>query len=482
MHQSQMPTGFKVSTELCTVHDANGNSRIRADSFKTHLTDSIVVSDSKIPEFMRALFIFLMWCMFSPSMFSPHNAMGQNSTTDESSSSSSTETVQQWARDLNSRNFRDREAAMRQLLDAGERAIPHVVKAAENGSTEAVWRALFILDRFSMSDDYELMDGAVLALESLAKSSRPQLAARAASALAKHQDERDQLAMMRLRTLGANVTTLNGSGTSVRLDNKWKGGNSGLVHLKRLKSITSIRFEQSMVSDRGLVHLAGMDRLQRAYLGATQIRGPGLVHLKDCPRLTYLSLKGLTIDDEAAWFLGQLTQLEHLGLDETPLSDRAMSHLVDLQHLKTLWLNRTKVTDSGLVHLAKIEPLEKLILTGTQIDGAGLSHFKDSKNLKYLSLQHVDFTDDGMKHIAGLSQLETLGLDDTKITGAGLQHVVGLEKLSVLWLSNTQVSDASIEHFKQFQGLTKLYLKGTKLTSTGVQRLRKALPHCYIVH
>jgi len=75
-----------------------------------------------------------------------------------------------------------------------------------------------------------------------------------------------------------------------------------------------------------------------------------------------------------------------------------------------------------------------------------------------------------------------LYLMGTKITDAGLKELGSLNSITYLILSFTKITDAGLKELGSLTSLTELDLRYTKITASGLKKLRKALPHCNILH
>ena len=165
-------------------------------------------------------------------------------------------------------------------------------------------------------------------------------------------------------------------------------------------------------------------------------------------------------------------------------SDVNLECLEAFPQLRWLFVFGTQVTDAGLERLKGLPQLQRLDLGKTKITDRGLECLEGLTQLRQLELACTNVTDAGLEHLKGLSQLQELHLGNTKVTDVGLQHLEGLSQLQSLDLNDTQITDAGLEHLKGLTQLRWIVLgscdKG--LTYKGVEKLKQALPHCYISH
>lgn len=152
---------------------------------------------------------------------------------------------------------------------------------------------------------------------------------------------------------------------------KSKATDADLAIFETLRDVTSLELGGNPgITDAGLIHLAGLNRLRTLYLYRTEVVGPGLQHL---PR-----------------------NLESLSLQFAPTVDEGLIHLRTLPKLRWLQLNNTKITDDGLRHLSAIRFLEQLHLANTDVTDRGLEQLKGLAGLKQLSVGGTNVTGGGL--------------------------------------------------------------------------------------
>jgi Leucine-rich repeat (LRR) protein len=168
------------------------------------------------------------------------------------------------------------------------------------------------------------------------------------------------------------------------------------------------------ITDAGVAHLAGLERLRKLDVCGSKITGAGLRIVATLPQLQTLDL-------------GCCNEI----------ADADLLHLSSLKHLRWLTLAcNNQITGAGLRHLAGVKTLQKLSLYNHGFlkddDLQGLYALRD--RLQYLDLSGCDsITDAGLRHIAGLQQLRTLSLGGcNRITDAGLLQIAGLKHLTDL--------------------------------------------------
>ena len=101
-----------------------------------------------------------------------------------------------------------------------------------------------------------------------------------------------------LKELGARFR-LDASGAVVTVDflHNEKISDAGLVHLKGLNKLQALNLSFTNVTDAGLIHLRELTKLKSLYLVNYQFSDTGLVHLKKLANLSFLDLSETQVTD-----------------------------------------------------------------------------------------------------------------------------------------------------------------------------------------
>ncbi len=132
----------------------------------------------------------------------------------------------------------------------------------------------------------------------------------------------------------------------------------------------------AQITDAGMVHLKGLTSLETLRLANTQVGDEGVTHIAGLPSLKILFLAGTQITDAGLAHIGELTTLHKLCVGRTQVSDAGLVHLKGLTALHDLCVGTTQVTDSGLEHLKALTKLQDLNLVGTKVSKAGIRELK----------------------------------------------------------------------------------------------------------
>jgi hypothetical protein len=91
-----------------------------------------------------------------------------------------------------------------------------------------------------------------------------------------------------------------------------------------------------------------------------------------------------------------------------------------------------------------------------------------------------DVTDEGLATLGQQSGLRKLTVVSPKVTDRGVARLAKLNRLESLFIRSDKVTDQSVETIAQLSALKQLSLLDTQITGDGLQRLKQALPKCYI--
>jgi hypothetical protein len=190
-----------------------------------------------------------------------------------------------------------------------------------------------------------------------------------------------------------------------------------------------------------------------------------------------------------------LVKLNILVLRGDGITDAGLVHLRELKGLRDLHLAQTSTTVSGLVAFTLEHPQARVESANYEYDpiskrvslkGAGRSDDWIEALTKLPVVRHLhcsavdDISADGLKHLAVLASLESLRLSNCNIEDAAmvpLQHAKALKSIE-LW-NCSSISDEGVAHLHGLE-LEQLKLSGTRVTAEGLEQLKRALPNCEI--
>jgi Leucine-rich repeat (LRR) protein len=166
-----------------------------------------------------------------------------------------------------------------------------------------------------------------------------------------------------------------------KLDNLQMGAmgitEAGLARLAESRSLTCLTLDDTSIADlRPLsprLHAISTLRLENSYL-----TDAGVEPLQKGSRLIDLDIAGSRITDAGLDHLASLTSLWRLRLDRTAITDAGLARLKSLKSLKILSLTETELTDSSVETLAGFQSLESLDLDRSGISPAGIERLKQA--------------------------------------------------------------------------------------------------------
>ena len=131
-------------------------------------------------------------------------------------------------------------------------------------------------------------------------------------------------------------------------------------------------------SDDSLRYVKELPELRELNLGYSNITDAGLIHLIGLQHLDRIDLYGTQVTDDGLKELVPINSLTKLVLADDNFSDAGLKHLVKMGQLKFLNLNGARITDAGLAELNGLSNLEVLMLYDTQVTDAGVQQLRES--------------------------------------------------------------------------------------------------------
>ena len=132
----------------------------------------------------------------------------------------------------------------------------------------------------------------------------------------------------------------------------------GVAYLPALEDLESLTLSESQITDDSLRALGQLPRLKQLMIQGNQLTNEGLKHvgqLRGLEGLWVCRLDGkrnLSITDEGLVHLRGLDRLQQLGLQGTGVTDAGMDHLAVLKELKDVFVGGTDVRDAGRLQSA----------------------------------------------------------------------------------------------------------------------------------
>jgi hypothetical protein len=256
----------------------------------------------------------------------------------------SPEQLDRWIADLNADQFLIREAAVRNLIAAGEPAVVRLKEALPKGSLEMVIRGVHVLRELALSEELDAESSAVLALEQLAAVKLTAAAQRAQVALTGLAEVRQSRATDELQRLGARI-----------------GSSQMMLGFQVIEDVSEIDIgERFMGTERDLRRLRWLASVKRVKFTGPQVTDSWMNALASMPHITSLQLKKTSVTNEGLKVIGGLERLQAVSLMYMPLDDAAIPKLAARGSLMNVKLYGTRITPEGEAELKTKLPAAKI--------------------------------------------------------------------------------------------------------------------------
>ncbi len=205
-----------------------------------------------------------------------------------------------------------------------------------------------------------------------------------------------------------------------------KINNLSLNHIIPFENLDTLNINKhTHINDSGLVFLRGLKKLNTLRLWWTNTTGSGLVHIKDL-------------------------KIKTLFLIRTPLSDVGSKYIENIKSLENLILRGSSISNKSLERFKNLPNLIELNVVWSTINDDGLAVLKDYKKLRMLDISGSNITDKGMEHLSKLKHLYKLILWDTNITDHGLELLKKIKTLKIIDLRGSKVTKEGAEQFRKY--------------------------------
>jgi Leucine-rich repeat (LRR) protein len=169
--------------------------------------------------------------------------------------------------------------------------------------------------------------------------------------------------------------------------------DGALMRLPLLKNLIGLNLDETDVSDRGLLKIAGEIKLQQLSICRTLVTGKGMRSLRGMSSLLRLSMSNNQLDDASLANLTFLKNLNVLTLNATRIGDAGLAHLGKIKSLNILNLIKNKnISDRGLQYLVALPHLNSLNISETGITRNAIPILGQMHGLKYLRVSSNGFT------------------------------------------------------------------------------------------
>ena len=246
-----------------------------------------------------AIFLFVATCS-SAAMGQGDAPHGENKDASLATQpAQSAEQIASWIFELDDNQYLVREHATRRLLESQAAALDPLLAAANSERPEPADRAIWILRQFSNSKQPHLRRQALERLVRLQNRPQAAAAARLALAMIRHNEAVEAIQRLGGRYVTGEYPMQFGPNLPprVELDDQWRGGDAGLVHLRDLVAVRTVIIIGSDISAKGAAELQHVNQLEDVLLYGTKLEP------EDVPKLEKL-LPEVEIDYRRGGLLG----------------------------------------------------------------------------------------------------------------------------------------------------------------------------------
>lgn len=199
----------------------------------------------------------------------------------------------------------------------------------------------------------------------------------------------------------------------------------------RLAAFTELRYlffwGNVTATDHTLEVIGGLSNLEAIVLvDGRAVTDRGVAHLAPLQKLRAVAIDGASITDESLRILARCRSLRHIDLTRCRVTDHGIIHLRGMPELKGLLLSRTDVEmgQDAVSSLGTMRALEVLDLSNARVRSRAFQRLAPLPHLRVLDLSNnAGFEDDGMIAVGRLANLEELKIDGTNVTPNGMRHL-----------------------------------------------------------
>lgn len=253
----------------------------------------------------------------------------------------------------------------------------------------------------------------------------------------------------------------------VRYDNAQTETDEVLQWLPSFPRLKRLFLKEGQATNNGLAHVSGLKELEVFFIwDAHPISDAGIEHLRGLDKLSSIHISQSQISDQSLAVFGTLPALESLSLQGNNFSDDGPRHLVGLSQLKSLWIgsDETEYTDDIAGHLSKLTSLEELELQSNQLTDAGMSQLAPLTNLRSLyiggseSAAEGGISDESLPVLLAMRELRQLSIQNTRLTDEAAMQLTDLPHLETLMLTVDVIARDAVDSIREEHPDLKLYV------------------------
>ena len=162
-------------------------------------------------------------------------------------------------------------------------------------------------------------------------------------------------------------------GLKVLLLKETQATDEGLKHIGKMSSLEELFiWDARSVTDAGVSHLARLENLKNIHISQSNLTDDSLALLSRLPGIETLSLQQNHFSDKGLLRLAGEDRLKrlHIGLGDGRITDAGLAHLERFQKLEILDVQNSEVTVRGLERLKSLPNLKELWLSDQGVSEA----------------------------------------------------------------------------------------------------------------
>ncbi len=169
--------------------------------------------------------------------------------------------------------------------------------------------------------------------------------------------------------------------------------NDYLKHLTHLKSLTTVKLNNTMINDDGLKYLEQLPALDKLEIGTQGVRDKGLSQAGFLPQLRHLDLKGQPTISLTLKALAKSDKLQKLVATYCPLTREDWQNLARIKPLRELNLGSANLDDKYLEELVSLPNLQELEIKDCPVTTASVKILKRFPKLRFLVIDNETLTE-----------------------------------------------------------------------------------------
>ncbi|MBI5172457.1 MAG: protein kinase [Candidatus Melainabacteria bacterium] len=197
--------------------------------------------------------------------------------------------------------------------------------------------------------------------------------------------------------------------------------NDFLKHLTHLKSLATVKLNNTMINDDGLKYLEQLPALDKLEIGTPGVRDKSLSQAKFLLALRHLDLKSQPTISLTLKALAKSDKLQKLVATYCNLSREDWQELARIKPLRELNLGSANLDDRSLEELASLPNLQELEIKDCPVTTDSAKALKRFPKLRFLVIDNEDWTEQEFQDFAKAVAPCRIARDRRSFTNFNLQ-------------------------------------------------------------